>query len=577
MSRYNLLDEPWIRVIEDNIGKVKEVSLRELFDKAHLYKRLAGESQMQNFAILRLLLAILHTVFSRFNHLGENYPYIALDEKMIPFDKVDEDYYQDYVDDLQNTLIGLWELGKIPPVVNAYLEKWRESFYLFDEKTPFYQITLEEMNKRPIKSGRGVNPTKIMPKTLNRTISESGNKVALFSPRQDEEKNALIEAELIRWLILYQGMVGTFDKASFREFDGTNSKGWIYDIGGVSMAGENLFETLILNLVLIHPNDIESESDMEEPESLDITASIEKPSWEVGESQIIDNLIYGNPIDNLAELYTNWSRGIFIDPEAKLDNKFVMSTVKLPEINHLNNFLETMTRWNFQTSGEYKDNYVPLKHKIEESFWRSFGSLFLGENIGGAGERRIKRPGLIEWFYMSQGFFPGANITFESYGMGSDMNATSWLPVDEYYDSLPLEHYLLLDTGEGGWVERINEEVYKIEHVIDRTLRKFANDINEIRNSASKGFTKEVVSLAFSEIDLPFRDWLLSLDKDDDKELSISKWRKTLKKIIINSADRLVESAGNREFKGIIDSKGNQKNIATIYNEFVFWLNNELN
>ena len=35
------------------------------------------------------------------------------------------------------------------------------------------------------------------------------------------------EAELARWLVLYQGVVGTGDKAGYEEFKGTNSKGWI--------------------------------------------------------------------------------------------------------------------------------------------------------------------------------------------------------------------------------------------------------------------------------------------------------------------------------------------------------------
>ena len=55
MSRFNLLEEPWIPVMADDMGSTEEVSLIELFLNAHKYKQLAGEMQMQNFAILRLL------------------------------------------------------------------------------------------------------------------------------------------------------------------------------------------------------------------------------------------------------------------------------------------------------------------------------------------------------------------------------------------------------------------------------------------------------------------------------------------------------------------------------------------
>ncbi len=65
MNRFNLLEEPWIFVISDTKGSLELVSLVQLFQNAHKYKQLAGETQMQNFAILRMLLAVLHTVFSR--------------------------------------------------------------------------------------------------------------------------------------------------------------------------------------------------------------------------------------------------------------------------------------------------------------------------------------------------------------------------------------------------------------------------------------------------------------------------------------------------------------------------------
>ena len=63
MRHFNLLEEPWILVMTGEDGSMEEVSLIKLYQNAHKYKQLAGEIQMQNFAILRLLLAVLHTVF----------------------------------------------------------------------------------------------------------------------------------------------------------------------------------------------------------------------------------------------------------------------------------------------------------------------------------------------------------------------------------------------------------------------------------------------------------------------------------------------------------------------------------
>ncbi|MBF1269036.1 MAG: type I-E CRISPR-associated protein Cse1/CasA, partial [Oribacterium parvum] len=65
MSRFNLLEENWIRVLEE--GEMKEVSLITIFENAEKYRCLAGEMATQDFAMLRFLLAVLHTVFSRVN------------------------------------------------------------------------------------------------------------------------------------------------------------------------------------------------------------------------------------------------------------------------------------------------------------------------------------------------------------------------------------------------------------------------------------------------------------------------------------------------------------------------------
>ena len=79
MGRFNLIDEPWISVITDKTGQTQEVSLISLFENAHLYKRIAGDTATQNFAVMRVVLAVLHTVFSRFDAKGEPYCYFDLD------------------------------------------------------------------------------------------------------------------------------------------------------------------------------------------------------------------------------------------------------------------------------------------------------------------------------------------------------------------------------------------------------------------------------------------------------------------------------------------------------------------
>ena len=106
MGRYNLLDESWIPVLRKDTGVVENVSLLTLFMHAPAYKALAGEMETQNFAVLRVLLAVLVTVFTRVDQDGEPYEWLELNEasgnKLVveePVDEVDAesrlmDYYE---------------------------------------------------------------------------------------------------------------------------------------------------------------------------------------------------------------------------------------------------------------------------------------------------------------------------------------------------------------------------------------------------------------------------------------------------------------------------------------------------
>ena len=559
MSRFNLLEEPWIWVITDKKGSSEQVSLIDLFQNAHIYKQLAGETQMQNFAILRLLLAVLHTVFSRFDSQETAYPYLVLDDRFKQLEEVDEDDLDEYADNLMATWQGLWERKSFPEIIVEYLWLWKDRFYLFDNKYPFYQVTKEELEQRPIKAGRGSKPTEIMPKTINRSISESGNKIALFSPRYetDGNKNRISEAELARWLILYQGVVGTGDKARYADFEGKNSKGWLYDIGGIALRGLTLFETLVLNLALLHPEE-------------QYQAMIQRPCWEQTGGEIISKLLLGYPVNNLAELYTNWSRAIFIDPEIELGTDLTISTVKLPEIEHQNQFLESMTLWGYRTRGDNKDSYTPERHRINSALWRSFGTTFLMKDAN------AKRPGIIDWFYEIKKITSQTNAIVESYGTESDGNPASWLPVEEYFDILDINEHVLADVQEDGWVERINDEVEKTKEIIENTFGRFVNEVKAIRNIDGNDFTNKLKLQAYYEVDEPFRLWLNSLQVNENKDERVKEWRKTLRKIMKNQADFLVQSAGHRDYKGVFGKDKPFKNIATAYNQFDYWLSRNL-
>ena len=194
MSRFNLLDEPWIRVITDDMGTMREVSLKEFFAHAHEYKDLAGNTKTQDFSVLRILLAVLHTVFSRFDANGNTYEFLQTDNQWKQISKIDEDDLEEYEDALLDTWSRIWDSGKFPSVVNDYLEKWRDRFWLLDDKYPFMQVPKELL----VDEDGKMNASPFFGKNMNRTISESNNKVSVFSPKTVEYKEML----MLEWVMM---------------------------------------------------------------------------------------------------------------------------------------------------------------------------------------------------------------------------------------------------------------------------------------------------------------------------------------------------------------------------------------
>lgn len=561
MGRFNLIYEPWISVIVNEKGESKLLSLNDVFSNAHKYIELGGDTKTQDFAVLRVLLSILHTVFSRFDQDGIPYSYFDLDENFSPLSEIHKDDADEYESCLMTTWEKLWNQGHFPEIITEYLEKWENHFYLFDDKYPFFQVTSQDLMENKISKPK---PSSVSGKNINRLISESANKVALFSPKfaQNNNKEILKSDEIVRWLITFQGYTGLSDKVIFGKEKYKASKGWLFDLGGLYLGGNNLFETLMLNLVLVHPNK-------------NIEMKHQKPSWEFSSEEKINAISSTVPVDNLAELYTSWSRAIYINPETDTKNPFSFDIVKLPDLLHEDHFIEPMTLWRFNKSGESKDKFTPKKHQLNHSIWRSFGLITLPTH----NNLNHHQPGIIEWFGMINKIIGNYQISLIAISMKDDGNATSWVPVDEVFDELTINDFILTDIQENHWVPRINEAVETTKKTINFTYRNYLKDINEIRNSSNTGFVEGNVLDLYYLIDSPFREWILSIKVNDEKDEKILEWYTILFKLVNNSANRLLENATGRDFKGVIDGEDQGeglKNIATVHNKFMHFVKKDL-
>lgn len=570
MGRFNLLDEKWIPVLVDDKGRRKLASLLDVFKEAPNYRSLAGDMATQDFAVFRLLLAVLHTVFSRVDAQGEVYEWLDLDEAGIPAEPPDEDEAEDYQEALYDTWTDLWEAKHFGDAVTDYLNRWRDRFYLFDEDYPFFQVRREDVDPKNLNKSKG---SVISGKNINRLISESGNKTVLFSPKYESGKNKerLTDDEIARWLICYQGYSGLSDKVIFGKdkYAAGASKGWLFDLGGLYVEGDNLFESLMLNLILVRPD---------QPDAF----TVQRPCWEFAPNDLLKRYLSSKDtpriIDNLAELYTLWSRAIYINPTRSEEDPFAFEIVKLPDTAHVDHFIEPMTLWRYNTSGDNKGRYTLRKHREEESLWRSFGLL------SGAGEN-VRSPGIVQWLRSDEVMAATHNHRYRlvAVTMESDGNATSWVPVNEVVDHLIFHERLLTDTGERGWDRRINDTVEKTNDVVKNVFGRFMYEVKAIRNLSDAGFTAREVAQLYYALDEPFRRWLQSIDPEDNQDAVIRLWYEELRTIVKAHADAFVAQASPRDFTGRIVSKGPSgeekgafKNIATAYESFLFFLNRAL-
>lgn len=568
MGRFNLVDESWILVLEKESNDRKEVSLSELFENTEKYMCLAGEMEIQNFAVMRMILAVIHTVFSRFDADGNTLPGIAVDNRYIQTKPVDEDDLDDYIEAARQNWFELYSKRRFPEIVTEYLEKQKDRFYLFDDKYPFYQINAEEKKVYTEKSTNN-HPTPVYGKNLNRTISESGNTIAMFSPligeavgsKSDKKstKDIMTEAELTRWLITYQGYPGSGEKAKLTK---DTSYGWLYNIGGIYLKGSDFFETLILNYIPV----------------ISVEGYIghrQRPCWEKSGSENVDRMCSGVFIDNYAELYTNWSRALFLDPGTDMSGPVVVGSIKLPKITQENQFLEPMTIWEYQDSKTNESGFVPKKHEAKKSLWRSFGAVAMPSSV--SGEKKNLRPKIFDQYELLVEADGSRWTDIAGVSLIDNGDAKSRVPVDEAFDSFQINDLVLTDENADGWVMRISDTVDITKSAISEYERFFKKilEIRRVKKENVKILADQEAEKIYSQIDLDFKNWLVSIEPKDDKEEKMITWDIFLKRVLAAKAEKCFENCSERDLKGV-KINGKNINISTEYNVFMSKLNSIL-
>lgn len=481
-KEFNLLDERWIRVIDEKCA-VSELSLLELFKNAHLYKDLCGELPTQDIAVLRMLLAVLHTVFSRYDTNGGESPLGDPDDAIERWKE-------------------LWDMRKFPEKpIAEYLEKQRENFYLFHPERPFYQC------------GHAKIGTEYTAAKLNGNLSESGNKVRLFSDLSGKAKETLSFPEAARWLIYVNAYDDTSAKPSgeskkLSEKLPSAGAGWLGKLGLICAAGDNLFETLVLNLIAVTENGE--------------LFGKPRPIWEREKIPDGERVRITMP-DNLPELYTLQSRRLYLKKDGETVTGYYLLGGDF--FDKENAVIEPMTIWR---GAENKTAvvYTPRRHDPSKQFWRDFSSLITNSD-------KQRRPGIITWIDMLEREELITNRPLNLKIFSVQYGDKDFFVNNLFSDSLKLHASLISQMNES-WQNVVLHSVDFCDEV-SKKVWNFAKNVNlaaggdyipKENNCSAKVYANRVEADFYDLIDLPFREWLCSLDPEADIEVEREKeWR----------------------------------------------------
>lgn len=533
---FNLIDAPWIKcefVDECGTIKTKLLSLREFFRQAHKFRGLAGETPIQDVAVTRLLLAILHAVYTRTDE------YRNLREE----------------GDLSGA-VALWgrlyNRGRFEAeAIEAYLDSWYERFYLVHPERPFYQIP------------EAVTAEKAITMSLRKfimTISESDNTPKMFLSRTDTNRIEFDEAA--RWLL-------NLNAADDNAGKGGVGIGWVGNIGNTMLCGDNLFETLMFNFVLY-------DRMREEPfwgEGL--------APWELDVPRISKCANYPVPA-NQVELLTLLSRRMYLRVEggavvgcmcAGGDGFDVDSDVSVEQFARL--MRKTVSSVEVKRTKSLSN---------PQHLWRGFASVVSLDAKG----KEIKA-GVLRWLdeLLMAGMCGRRNVGLELtqvvYGGGSMR-----MKIDEVWkDTFHLNTGILSKGTQGindeaEWLGAIKQGLTTIEDLV-YAYRLFVYDMAKSRGYSYKPKdAKNMLDKAQAEVYSPlgeyFHEWLAGIDPEVDtietkrKELVLSAGD-----VVAQMGKKLYTQAGGEALKGKVrgeDKKenGNAMNSVRAYDKFRYRL-----
>lgn len=507
---FNLLHEPWIQVLNLN-GETEEVSLLNVLERAHELRCLAGELPTQDVAVLRLLLATLYATFTRADAQGNRRPIEDSPEAL-------------------NRWQSLWELKHFPiEPIKSRLGHYEERFYLFHPERPFYQVAgLHEANGKY--------------NTIAQIVSDVPSRAErrFLSMKSGKNAEVLSFAEAARWLVSMQAWDYAGKKASVvGGSPNGGGTGWLGKIGVVYPASDSLFETLMLNFVLL-----KSDGGL---------LPYGAPTWEEDEKpspQKIERRPSG-----YAELLTWQSRRVRLFPGSGNDSNLVKGVLYsygdvFPTADML---IEQMTGWHLCTQGDKKGCFIPNKHQEERSLWRDLSAIL---PQAASYDTQNLNPGVIQWLALLEGrnvlpvhIVNLCAVGFHYGAMDAKVEAMT-------ADALAI-HASIFTELSNEWVPRITNLLQLTDSCVKQIsflltdLAKASGDSDSTHHRAGEGTGNAAKAEAYFRLDKPFRKWLADIDPaQTDIDEAERDWKSIVRQTLLRLGEEMTHQSGEKAIIG---------------------------
>lgn len=512
MKEFNLLREPWICVLKHN-GQTEEVSLLTALERAHEFHRLAGELPTQDVAVLRLLLATVYATFTNMDSHGKPGRITNAREALERWEDI-------------------WKLGRFPyEILEKHLCRYEERFYLFHPERPFFQVA--GLRKKYAKKGKEINP-------IAQIISDVPSRPTrrFMCLRSGEGYEALSFSEAARWLVSMQSWDYAGKKANV--VDGNpdgGGTGWLGKIGVVYPVAHTLFETLMLNFVLLEPNG----------EVLPYGL----PTWEE-EDLPTPEKVERRPM-GYCELLTWQSRrvGLFRGKGSESSKVTGVLASYGDVFQAADMTIEQMTGWHIGVKGETKGHYIPNRHEKERILWPSLSSILPKAN-NGINETNLP-PAVLQWVALLRERKVIPNDVIQVCAVGFHYGTMSAIIEEMTADTFEIHAGVLSQLNED-WLLKISDILSLTDSCV-RLVGRLATDLimasGGSENVLEKAPKYKYKAEAYYRLDIPFRKWLVGINPEQtDIAHAEQDWKDTVRHVLLEFGEEITSQCGERGIVG---------------------------